>query len=363
MRHSYESYLWPNAVVTYRLHTSIRTGDDEDLTAASEAMNDISSKTCITFEEKKKGDKNFVDLMVDHNKCGHAQMCMVGGRQFAKFGGSCRTMDTMVHELGHVLCLHHEHERPDRDHYLEFEGCSEDPVIEPAHKKHPLGIYDYGSQMHYGCGSCIAGSPKMEGVTKCGDQITYGLSIIDADNLNALYNCQGCYRHRWRPIEHLTSEDVKNMYSFGYEDSVGKISPCRGLMNGEITVGKYNWKTKICSLSFGGKEYQYQYNYGFEVLTIPGGLKQNGATYKLVKRKDVRSSSIIEIPVPAGREAESGNAQTGFIAYVTVGIAGGGQEDSIGKVWVRDGVLQKALFVSEGEEYYVEEKYRVLTCG
>ncbi|ODM87380.1 Astacin-like metalloprotease toxin 4 [Orchesella cincta] len=42
----------------------------------------------------------------------------------------CRNMNTMIHELGHSLCLGHEHQRQDRNFYLEFNGCPPDSFIQ-----------------------------------------------------------------------------------------------------------------------------------------------------------------------------------------------------------------------------------------
>ncbi|CAL8128795.1 unnamed protein product [Orchesella dallaii] len=354
-RNIYPGNLWPNGVVTYRLHDSIRENCDHDIEKAYLAMQEISSKTCIKFKAWEAGDKNFVDLMVDHKECGLAHVCMIGGRQWVKFGGKCRTLETMVHELMHTLCFRHEHWRPDRNKYLNFMGCHQEPEILEENKKYPLGIYDYGSQVHYKCIPCHGGSPTMPGVTKCGSQVTSGLSIIDADKINALYNCQGCNRHRWRLIKH-PNEDVPNMYSFGHKNNVGYISPCRALINGEISVGFYYSTNKTCSFSFGDAAV-YEFTHNFEVLTFPGGISQPGATYKWVDREEVESAKIIKAALPAGREGEIGNSQTMYIAYVSVD-----KYQSIGKVAVRNGELQKAVFVFEREVYHAPTRYYVLTC-
>jgi len=109
----------------------------------------------------------------------------------------------MIHELGHTLCLFHEQQRKDRDDYLSFADCPEDSkfeILEESEDPSSLGIYDFGSQMHYQCGFCNTGWPRIPGVTKCGVDLTPGLSILDVDNINRIYDCQGELRNFHAPI-------------------------------------------------------------------------------------------------------------------------------------------------------------------
>jgi hypothetical protein len=70
----------------------------------------------------------------------------------------------MMHEIGHVLGLIHEHQRSDRDEYLRIdwdnvqEDCAADLQIEETDN---YGPYDFGSIMHYESSVC----PKKNGDT------------------------------------------------------------------------------------------------------------------------------------------------------------------------------------------------------
>ncbi|ODM89779.1 Zinc metalloproteinase nas-1 [Orchesella cincta] len=73
-------------------------------------------------------DPDYVNIEINETTCGYSNVCRLGGYQFAQFGQNCRNMNTMIHELGHSLCLGHEHQRQDRNFYLEFNGCPPDSI-------------------------------------------------------------------------------------------------------------------------------------------------------------------------------------------------------------------------------------------
>ena len=82
-------------------------------------------------------------------------------------GFGCDT-STAIHEMGHVLGFIHEHERPDRDDYIEVLWCNINPDWRDQYEKYydldiTKGPYDFDSIMHYGSmGSANAGlNPTM----------------------------------------------------------------------------------------------------------------------------------------------------------------------------------------------------------
>ncbi|ODM94336.1 Zinc metalloproteinase nas-1 [Orchesella cincta] len=322
---------WPNGVVKYKLHTSLSSDDKVEV---QRAFDEYQRKTCIKFQPWQEGDKDYTSIETDNSICGQGHVCKQGGYQYAKFGGNCRESSTMIHELGHNLCLHHENERGDRDEYVNYSKCQRIPqkMDNGTFKK----LYDFDSQMHLSCQRCDGGGWPKKHVSECGPDVNDGLSVLDADNINALYDCQGCYRHRWRPMTSLTSDDRSNMYHFGY-------------------YGKY------------GSRLYHAEAIEAEVLTIPGGLSREGFSYKLVSPFKYGDSELLQIGVPAGRvgripfDIERG---TGYIAYTTFFGDDGAKEDTIGKVWNRAGELNVAHFPRGSTEMLVsDQEFYILTCS
>lgn len=109
--------LWTNGQVPYTLDP---TFSEEQRQQVAIALNAYHEATCIRFIPKEGHHGSWVDILHDPNVCGLAHVCMNSGAQFAKFGGSCVNPGTMVHELGHTLCMGHEQTRLDRDKWIGF---------------------------------------------------------------------------------------------------------------------------------------------------------------------------------------------------------------------------------------------------
>ena len=66
----------------------------------------------------------------------------------------------IVHELGHALGLHHEHQRQDRGSFVTYNAANvqagQQDNFDIPPQAQPLGRYDYGSIMHYSSGAFSA---------------------------------------------------------------------------------------------------------------------------------------------------------------------------------------------------------------
>ncbi|CAI9583120.1 unnamed protein product [Staurois parvus] len=106
------------------------------------------------------------------------------------------------HELNHVLGFVHEHTRSDRDTYVYIEWThipdvykSNFETTQPATNN--LGLpYDYTSVMHYGRYAFSNAPGKATIVPKLDPSILigqrYGLSGLDLQKINRLYQCDVC---------------------------------------------------------------------------------------------------------------------------------------------------------------------------
>jgi len=192
--------IWPKGVIAY--HFPWTMGGKEKMIFQS--MDEWSSKTCIKFT--RKGSQL-------HRSVGHGHYIIIKdlGGCFSSVGYShknvvfslarngCMFKKTILHELGHIIGLHHEQSRKDRDaslvivyknvspsEYHNFDKKNDD--INDIHIP-----YDYCSIMQYGPRSFS----KTGGFTILTKDQEYQLSIgrsesvsfSDAKMVNLMYDC------------------------------------------------------------------------------------------------------------------------------------------------------------------------------
>ena len=161
---------WINAAVYWR-YDNVNELSKEFQTDIKAAMLEISRKTCIRFiYTDGKGDKNGCILKIVK---GTDKRCYVKGgvgrlRVLDDCDPSIMSLDpnkckmsAIMHEILHVIGFHHEHQRPNRDLYVEFNPepalkklINQDKEnlvdIEPKDDVSDLkSKYDYFSIMHY----------------------------------------------------------------------------------------------------------------------------------------------------------------------------------------------------------------------
>ncbi|CAL8067901.1 unnamed protein product [Orchesella dallaii] len=338
---------WANNIVKYSIDRSLNA---KDRRAVTEAIQDYHTKTCIKFQPKSNGDRDFVHIEIKSDVCGYA-IHLNSRRKVVQMGKHCRNKHTMVHEFGHTLGLDHEHQRRDRNDYISYRQCqNHDKILKNSR---PVGFYDYQSVMHYECGKCDLGGWPIQGSNvKCGEDFSDGLSVLDTDHLNSMHNCDGCRRHRWRPANQLTSVDRSNLHSFGYTNPYGKpVYPCRSLLNGQVVLGHGSFGDASASCIVIQNNKAISINSNVEVLTIPGGLRQQCFTYILTSH----TRAFVNEAIPAA--AKNYNAQSKvYIAYGT------GTTRAIGEVTATNSFAGSAQFVATNGVTQSKD-YDVLTCS
>ena len=189
-RLAYKGNKWINGIVPYTIDPKFTPIERKLITKGFE---EYAKKTCIRFVPKTSKHRDYVDIQLDDEVCGLANVCRIGGKQFAKIGRKkkCVDLNTILHELGHTICLSHEHKRHDRDDFIDVTKNSDknNRNNQLANSDYTtLGLlYDYESVMHYDCPHFF--KAKSAAVKSCGQGEK--LSVLDAEKINSLYSCGG----------------------------------------------------------------------------------------------------------------------------------------------------------------------------
>lgn len=129
------------------------------------AMDLISSETCIDFQEitsPKKRPSDYLSI-ADRGGC-WSFVGKTGGVQPISLGPGCKNLGKAAHELIHALGFIHEHQRSDRDNYVDIflenvgstcltsgkGSCAGNFNKAPDGLMTYYGEYDFNSVMHYG---------------------------------------------------------------------------------------------------------------------------------------------------------------------------------------------------------------------
>ncbi|PVD18280.1 hypothetical protein C0Q70_20829 [Pomacea canaliculata] len=181
--------IWRGAVIPYVFNLSFSTSDRNLVLTA---MAEWELVTCVRFRPATAED---IDLVIfrDGSRSEFSSTChvldkywAVGGPQVLTLAQPCRTKRILIHELGHVLGLIHEHQRHDRDTYVHVLLQNVRNSTQERYQFSKLSLrpltdgqveYSYTSIMHYGRNNII-GRAEVP-------------SPSDAEAINLLYGCEG----------------------------------------------------------------------------------------------------------------------------------------------------------------------------
>ncbi|MFK7891149.1 MAG: M12 family metallopeptidase [Granulosicoccus sp.] len=147
--------LWTDGIIPFSIDPGLSASDVRVINEAVEHWNRVSG---ITFKPVEQVLALFPDNS-DSVRFVTGDVCASwvgrrGGVQSLWVAPNC-TAGSIIHELGHVLGLEHEHTRPDRGNHIDIHWDNIDPdkrhnfdVAPPDTRM--LGPYDYDSIMHYG---------------------------------------------------------------------------------------------------------------------------------------------------------------------------------------------------------------------
>lgn len=194
---SVKGMIWPDGRIPYRYHsTSLR-----DREVIEKALNAWRNLTCLEFEEITLEQTEQPHLIFTKKSGCWSDV----GRKFwnngqeLSIGYGCEGVGTIMHEVGHIIGLYHEHTRQDRDNHVTIvtDNIPKDKRVN--FKKQTLidsrnVPYDYDSIMHYstlafssnGQKTILPKDPTKEFVLGQRDH----LSFYDLKLVHLMYQCE-----------------------------------------------------------------------------------------------------------------------------------------------------------------------------
>jgi len=202
-----ERKRWPNNIIPYKIGIEFNANERAII---MKAMQMWMNKTCIRFtdagsaEARSAGHSNFIRFK-DGTGCWtyagylNGRQDHVVNLQRNRGGSGCMFTQIVAHELGHVIGLHHEQNRNDRDNYIQIDyskvAGGKRLQFQTQRGQDPFGTsYDYCSIMHYGAkfftmDNSFTMIPKdLRYIAVIGEakELTYS----DATIVNKMYKCK-----------------------------------------------------------------------------------------------------------------------------------------------------------------------------
>ncbi|KAL3883603.1 hypothetical protein ACJMK2_029849 [Sinanodonta woodiana] len=191
---------WPNGIIPYRFR--LRHFSQRDQYMIRQAMTEWERYTCLRFREATSSDSDVV-VFVNGKGCNSYVGMIRGEQEVSLASDGCRRIGVYLHEIGHAIGLKHEHNRPDRDKYVNIIWDNVDSndwrnfINNTSWEVDQMNVpYDYYSVMHYsvtayakvkGLKTIIVKNPVNE--ARIGDPDTEQPSFRDIAIVNKMYEC------------------------------------------------------------------------------------------------------------------------------------------------------------------------------
>lgn len=284
---------WPTASVPYRIQIKLwfDVSARERLDKTIATWNSQSALKLVLDNHKKAADHIFFK-MIDGGGGGYSESVgRKGGRQevAADFAvGAAELTSLLLHEIGHAVGCIHEHQRPDRDVFIETHPVpawdhGKKGNVGPAPGGHPVGPYDCVSLMHY-LDSDAYVDPKPGGCATLSN--TKGLSAGDRASLEFLAG--GRYKilraGKWEPgLTHFAPYQLgESEYLVSYSKKTGRVRFDRVADTGKSLEprGEGKWATtwsQVRTLELAAGRYVLVYSSATGVVWIDR-LSETGST-------------------------------------------------------------------------------------
>ncbi|KAI6218478.1 Peptidase M12A and Metridin ShK toxin domain containing protein [Aphelenchoides besseyi] len=188
--------LWPQGRIPYAISPHYSTHERALLARAVKQYHD---KTCVRFVPRSSGEGDY--LFIGKVDGCFSEVGRTSGVQVLSLDNGCMEYPTIIHEMMHVVGFYHEHERWDRDTFIDIIWQNIDRGALDQFGKVDLSKtsyygqpYDYRSILHYdSLAFSKNGFPTML-PKKAGFASTIGnakdFSDVDLAKINRMYKCE-----------------------------------------------------------------------------------------------------------------------------------------------------------------------------
>lgn len=233
-----DTQLWPDGIIPYRIAPDLPANSVAIVQEAIDYWNRVSAISFQPLAEASIIAQSGAQIVQDSVLFQVGEGCASwvgrrGGVQEVWVAANC-TVGSLMHEIGHILGLEHEHTRADRDNYIRinWENIAPDKRhnfnVAPAGARE-FGYYDYSSIMHYGPYNFSAeGKPTITPLYSTVDAIGQRLSPSPGDlsAIAELYATDLSISTRWYPSDSGSQLEVylDNLNNQGAHDIAVHIS-------------------------------------------------------------------------------------------------------------------------------------------
>ena len=205
--------LWPEGKVYYTIDESF-TGFEDKL---NRAIKNWNATAPIAFVERTN-QSNYVEFRLN-NSTTSSYLGMIGGKQIINLNEEAN-YGILMHEMAHAVGLTHEHDRLDRNEYINIDWTNIDPSHQKDfyrdHSSRIINFYDYNSLMSYGSYVSSAINANQAVLTKKapeGEEWNAQRSYLSRNDIKLLEELYGIQVSKKPRIE-LYKFDSNNSYSF-----------------------------------------------------------------------------------------------------------------------------------------------------
>lgn len=184
---------WKGGVIPYQIDSSF---SEDEKTIIRQSMDTWEQATGKLSFIEKTDEKLFISIVKWNRSYSKADYgCSPVNDNYIKISSDEVDEYVITHELGHTIGLKHEHQRPDRDDYVDIkwnniiDSCKDQFDIERAELYDDTQFdYDYESIMHYDPYTFSKNYlPTITGIDYTGDIGGYEITLTDIAKVNLIY--------------------------------------------------------------------------------------------------------------------------------------------------------------------------------